>query len=96
MSDDDKIIQFKAMLEEHSEPYQKIDHVQAARLEGDFSVLFYQSDYHSIATKLGETDGDGIVETKLIPVARFVMNEKTFRELNLKIQEILEKFEKRK
>lgn len=97
MAEKEKTIELKTSQMDSEISYQKIDHIRASRLGNNFSVSFYQLNYQQIADELDLSKGSNdIIQTNLISIGKFVMNEESFRELGSRVQEILKKYEEGK
>lgn len=77
-------------------PYSKADLVKVSRLSNNYSLSFYQLDYHAIAMlsqntttpDSGQTTQPNVGSEYLIPVGKIVLDSAGFKQLLTEIEQI--------
>lgn len=92
---ENKNLQFKDLGKNDKVPYTKVDISKSSAISGNFALSFYQFDYNGIATSLSMGKQELDHSHYLIPVAKVVMDNQSFKQLYNEMKMLLETIDKR-
>jgi len=78
-------IEFKGIGDNDQIKYEKADICKAGRLGASYAISFYQIDYQALANSLSGSSSLKPENSKLIPVAKIVLDQEAFLRLRTEI-----------
>lgn len=83
-------IEFKGLGDNDQVKYEKADMVKAGRIGGNFAISFFQMDYQALVNALTGTSSINPADTKLLPVAKVVLDADGFNRLRNEVNTLWE------